>query len=76
MATEAVTYQEAKNIALTFYKKKRIPMPLPMRDMPRKIVANQALSINDIIANIESNSDIGQWLVGEYAASMGLIILV
>lgn len=76
MAAEAVTYQEARDLALAFYKNKRDTMPLPLRDMPRKIVANQALSINDIIANIESGSDIGQWLVGEYAAGLGMAVLV
>ena len=72
----AVTLEEARSIALAFYRKERDGLSLPMRDMPRKVMANQALSINDIIANIESKSDIGDWLVGEYAASMGLVVLV
>jgi len=75
MALEAVSYEEARNLALDYYVKRRDALPLPMRDMPRKIVANQALSFNAIIAHIQSNTEIGQWLVGEYATSMGLIIV-
>lgn len=74
MGAEAVTYEEAKRVTLTYYMEKRDRLPLPMRDMPRKIVASQSLSINAIIAHIESNTEIGQWLVGEYIASMGLVV--
>lgn len=74
MAAEAVTYEEVRELALEYYKKTRDSLPLPMRDMPRKIVASQSLSINAIIAHIESNTEIGQWLVGEYASSMGLVV--
>lgn len=74
MSVEAVSYEQAKQLALTFYRQTRDRTPLPMRDMPRKIVANQPLSINAIIANIESNTDVGVWLIGEYAASLGVII--
>lgn len=74
LATETVTYEEAKQTTLAYYIAKRDSLPLPMRDMPRKIVANQSLSINAIIANIESNTEIGQWLVGEYVSSLELIV--
>lgn len=74
MGAEAVTYEEAKRLALEYYIETRDGLPLPMRDMPRKIVASQALSINAIVAHIESNTEIGQWLVGEYASSLGILI--
>lgn len=74
MSAEAVTYEEAKEITLKYYREIRDSLPLPMRDMPRKIVAGQALSINSIIAHIESNTEIGQWIVGEYVSSMGLVV--
>lgn len=74
MATETVTYGEARQATLEYYRQKRDSLPLPMRDMPRKIVANQSLSINAIIAHIESNTEIGQWLVGEYVSAMGMVV--
>lgn len=72
--SEAVTYEDAKKLALDYYYKSRDSLPLPMRDMPRKIVAGQSLSINAIIAHIESETEIGQWLVGEYISSLGLVV--
>jgi len=74
MATEQVTYEEAKQITLEFYYAKRDEIPLPLRDLPRKIVAGQSLSINAMIAHIESNTEIGQWLIGEYIAGLGMVI--
>ena len=74
MGVETITYGEARQTTLEYYREKRDSLPLPMRDMPRKIVANQSLSINAIIAHIESNTEIGQWLVGEYASSMGMVV--
>jgi len=74
MSVESVTYDEAKKITLEYYVQRRDGTPLPLRDVPRKIVANQALSLNAIIAHIESNTEIGQWLVGEYIASLGLVL--
>lgn len=74
MAGQTVTYREAREITLEYYKGIRNGLPLPMRDMPRKIVAGQSLSINAMIAHIESNTEIGQWLVGEYVSSSGLVV--
>lgn len=74
MATETVTYEEARALTLEYHTKVRDSLPLPMRDMPRKVVANTVLSINAIIAAIESNTEIGQWLVAEYASGMGLVV--
>lgn len=74
MAGQAVSFMEARDLTLKYYIESRDRLPLPMRDMPRKIVENQTLSINDIIAHIQSNTEIGQWLVGEYASAMELII--
>lgn len=75
MSVEAVTYDQAKQVTLTFYRQVRDRTPLPLRDMPRKVIANQPLSVNSIIANIESNTNVGIWIVGEYAASLGVIIV-
>ena len=61
-------------MTLDYYYGVRDKLPLPMRDMPRKIVASQPLSVNAIIANIESETEIGQWLIGEYASSMNLTV--
>jgi len=72
--SQSVTYEEARALTLEYYTKVRDSLPLPMRDMPRKVVANTALSINAIIAAIESNTEIGQWLVAEYASGMGLVV--
>lgn len=74
MAVEAVSYADAKTIALNYYVKRRSQMPLPMRDAPFKKVENVVLSINAVIAAIESDTDLGQWLVFEYADSMGMVI--
>ena len=74
MSVESVTYEQAKQITLEYYVQNRDATPLPLRDVPRKIVASQALSLNAIIAHIESNTEIGQWLVGEYLASLGLVL--
>lgn len=74
MGAETVTYGEARQATLEYYRQKRDSLPLPMRDMPRKVIENQSLSINAIIAHIESNTEIGQWLVGEYASAMEMIV--
>ena len=74
MAGQAVSFEEARRLTLEYYIEVRDGLPLPMRDMPRKVVANQPLSVNAIIAHIESNTDIGQWLVAEYVDGMGLIV--
>lgn len=74
MAVEPVSYEEARALTLKYYRDIQLSLPLPMRDMPRKVVENKALSINSIIAHIESNTDIGQWLVGEYVDSMGMVV--
>jgi len=74
LAIETVTYADAKRIALEYYIKRRSQMPLPLRDAPFKKVENVVLSINAVIAAIESDTDLGQWLVGEYADSMGMVI--
>lgn len=74
MAVEAVSYEEAKQLTLDYYTKIRDSLPLPMRDMPRKVVENKSLSINSIIAHITSNTDIGQWLIAEYIESMGMVV--
>lgn len=76
MAVESYTYAEARELTLAYYIQRRDAMGLPMRDMPFKKVETVVLSINSIIANIESNTDIGQWLVAEYADSMEWVILV
>lgn len=74
MAVDVYSYEEAKVLTLEYYKTRRDGMALPFRDMPFKKVENVTLSINAVIANIESNTDIGQWLVAEYADSMGWLI--
>lgn len=74
MAVETVTYADAKRIALEYYVIRRNRMPLPLRDQPFKKVENVVLSINDVIAAIESDTDYGQWLVFEYAGSMEMIV--
>lgn len=74
MAAQIVSYADAKQLALQYYIGIRDSLPLPMRDMPRKIVANQPLSINGVIANIESDTDLGQWLIAEYVDSMGMVV--
>lgn len=74
MGAEAVTYEEAKRLTLEYWYAERNKLPLPMRDMPRRIIAAQSLSINAIIANIESNTEIGQWLIAEYVDSMGMVV--
>lgn len=71
---ETVSYEEAKQLALDYWTKKRDGLPLPLRDLPRKVVRDQPLSVNDIIAHITSNTDIGVWIVGEYAGSLGMVI--
>jgi len=75
MAASMVTYEEARKLTLAYYVEIRNSLPLPMRDMPRRIVANQSLSVNAIIANIESNTEIGQWLVAEYIDGMGMVVV-
>lgn len=74
MGVEAVTYEEAKRLTLEFWYRERDKMSLPTRDLPRRIINNQAFSVNAMIANIESNTDIGQWLVGQYISGMGMVI--
>lgn len=69
-----VSFLEAKKLTLAYYVEIRNGLPLPLRDAPRKVVKNVPLSVNSIIAHIESNSDIGVWLVSEYAGGMGLTI--
>lgn len=76
MGAEAVSYEEARELTLQYYYDRRNTMPLPLRDAPFKKVENVVLSINAVIAAIESNTEIGQWLVAEYATGMGLIISV
>lgn len=75
MVAQTVTYEEARKLTLAYYIELRNSLPLPMRDMPRRIVANQSLSVNAIIANIESNTDLGQWLIAEYVDGMGMAIV-
>lgn len=74
MAGEVYSYSEARALALAYYIQRRDGMPLPMRQMPFKKVENVVLSIAAIIAAIESDTDIGQYLVAEYADSMEWII--
>ena len=71
---EAVTFEEAKTLTLEYWYGERNKLPLPMRDMPRRIIASQSFSINAIVANIESNTDIGVWLIAEYIDSMGMVV--
>ena len=74
MGAETVTYADARTIAINYYVGRRSRMPLPLREAPFKKVENVVLSINAVIAAMESNTDIGQWLVYEYADSMGMLI--
>jgi len=74
LGAETVTYADAKTIALNYYYGRRTKMPYPLREAPFKKVENVVLSINAAIAAIENNTDIGQWLVYEYADSMGMLI--
>lgn len=74
MGAETRTYADARTIALNYYIERRSRMPLPLREAPFKKVENVVLSINSVIAAIESNTDLGQWLVFEYADAMGMLI--
>ena len=74
--SEAVTFAQARDLTLEYYIRSRDSKPLPFRDMPFKKVENVTLSINEVIAQIQSNTDLGQWLVAEYASGMGWIINV
>lgn len=72
--SEAVTFAQAREITLDYYINRRDGLTLPFRDMPFKKVETRTLSINEVIAHIESNTDLGQWLVAEYASGMGWIV--
>lgn len=72
--SETVTYATARELTLQYYTQRRDRMALPMRDMPFKKVENVVLSINEAIAQIESNTELGQWLIAEYASAMEWVI--
>lgn len=69
------TYADARVLALAYYKGIRDSLPVPMREMPRYIYAMQSLSVNDVIANIQNNTDLGKEIVFDYAKSMNWTIV-
>lgn len=69
------TYADARSLALAYYSGVRDKLPVPMREMPRYIYAMRSLSVNDVISNIQNNTDVGKEIVFDYAKSMNWVIV-
>jgi len=70
-----ITYEEAKILVIERLRSWLEALPVAERPRPRIVVAGRALSIPELIREVEMDTDIGRRYVYQEASAMGYYVI-